>query len=289
MMVTGRQKLLTFLFMVFLGTILIYKARGFGPEKMKETDCNNEDILSEAIDQVSYARILLDPPASSGYNFTKISGTGEGQDSLLMGQYGQLGKVVDLFNGKKKGFFIEAGALDGERLSNTLVFELRHQWTGLLVEANPFIYLQLLEKKRKVHSVNVCLSTQKSPMNVKFEVMEGPGISGMLDKDGNSARSLGNSKFKNAPVATVVDVLCLPLFTLLAAMDFPTVDFFSLDVEGAELGILQTIPWHQVDIRVVLIEFSHLDKKALLDMMTGFGYDNPFDLREDMVFVKKEL
>ena len=45
----------------------------------------------------------------------------------------------------------------------------------------------------------------------------------------------------------------------------------------------------QVDIRVILVEFSHLDKKALLDMMTGFGYDNPFDLREDMVFVKKEL
>ena len=81
-----------------------------------------------------------------------------------MGQHGQLGKVVDLFDGKKKGFFIEAGALDGgpdnttmtsnlfspgERLSNTLVFELRHQWTGLLVEANPFTYRQLLEKKRK--------------------------------------------------------------------------------------------------------------------------------------------
>ena len=36
--------------------------------------------------------------------------------------------------------------------------------------------------------------------------------------------------------------------TLLAAMDFPTVDFFILDVEGAELGILQTISWHQVNI-----------------------------------------
>ena len=137
------------------------------------------------------------------------------------------------------------------------------------MEANPFTYRQLLEKKRKyvtnlqqifqkkqnlndcffrVHSVNVCLSTQKSPMNVKFEVMEGPAISGMLDKDGNSARSLGNSQFKNAPVATVVDVHCLPLFTLLAALDFPTVDFLSLDVEGAELGILQSIPWHQVKI-----------------------------------------
>ena len=41
-----------------------------------------------------------------------------------MGQYGQLGKVVDLFKGKKKGFFIEAGACDGESISNSLFFEV---------------------------------------------------------------------------------------------------------------------------------------------------------------------
>ena len=38
---------------------------------------------------------------------------------------------------------------------------------------------------------------------------------------------------------------------------------------------------------MVLIEFSHIDKKRLLDMMNGFGYDNPFNLREDMLFVKR--
>ena len=85
-------------------------------------------------------------------------------------------------------------------------------------------------------------------MRVKFEVMEADGISGMLGEDGKSARMLGNGKFKDAPVRTVVDVPCLPIFTLLAALDFPTVDFFSLDVEGAELGILQTIPWEKVSI-----------------------------------------
>ena len=35
------------------------------------------------------------------------------QEIQLMGQYGELGKVVELFNGKKNGFFIECGALDG--------------------------------------------------------------------------------------------------------------------------------------------------------------------------------
>ena len=137
-------------------------------------------------------------------------------------------------------------------------------------------------------------------MNVKFEAMEKPNLSGMLNEEGKSARMVGKYKgskvftftfngskvftftfkgskvftftfkglkvstftfkgskvftftfistftFKGSKVKTVVDVLCLPLFTLLAALDFPTVDFFSLDVEGAELGILRTIPWDRV-------------------------------------------
>ena len=71
-------------------------------------------FLQENNELISYARTLLDPPSSGLYNFTKISGSGEeGQDGKLMGQYGQLGKVVQLFNGKKNGFFIECGALDG--------------------------------------------------------------------------------------------------------------------------------------------------------------------------------
>ena len=83
-------------------------------------------------------------------------------------------------------------------------------------------------------------------MKVKFEAMESPNLSGVVDENGKSARMVG--KFKSSKVKTIVDVNCLPLFTLLAALDFPTVDFFSLDVEGAELGILQTIPWNQVNI-----------------------------------------
>ena len=34
------------------------------------------------------------------------------------------------------------------------------------------------------------------------------------------------------------------------AMGNPVVDFFSLDVEGAELFILKTIPWSKVHIKV---------------------------------------
>ena len=46
----------------------------------------------------------------------------------------------------KNGFFIEAGAYDGELISNTLFFELKQSWTGLLIEPNPDAF-QLLNKK----------------------------------------------------------------------------------------------------------------------------------------------
>ena len=46
----------------------------------------------------------------------------------------------------RNGFFIEAGAYDGEKFSNTLFFELKQRWTGLLIEPNPDAF-ELLKKK----------------------------------------------------------------------------------------------------------------------------------------------
>ena len=48
------------------------------------------------------------------------------------GQYGHVGIIVDYFKGKKNGVFIEAGAWNGEDLSNTLKLEVEYGWSGLL-------------------------------------------------------------------------------------------------------------------------------------------------------------
>ena len=42
---------------------------------------------------------------------------------------------------------------------------------------------------------------------------------------------------------------CFPLYSILLALGNPTVDYFSLDVEGVEAGVLNSIPWDKVDIR----------------------------------------
>ena len=79
----------------------------------------------------------LRPPSTEKYNFSNPD-----NKVNVFGQFGQpvyLDMVI--FKGQvKNGFFIEAGADDFETDSNTLLFEIEHQWTGLLVEPNPTIY-----------------------------------------------------------------------------------------------------------------------------------------------------
>jgi len=47
-----------------------------------------------------------------------------------------------------------------------------------------------------------------------------------------------------------VDVQCLPLWSLMLALNQTTIDYFSLDVEGSELAVLKTIPFEKLDIKV---------------------------------------
>ena len=77
---------------------------------------------------------------------------------ILKGQYGQPYEVEDILKKhkiwkkikkrKQPGFFIEAGASGGEYLSNSLYFEVKHNWTGLLVEASPDFLEELTNKNR---------------------------------------------------------------------------------------------------------------------------------------------
>ena len=89
---------------------------------------------------------ILIPPSKAKYNFSKPTSRLD-----LQGQYEQpLIINRQIFKGRlKNGFFIEAGAYDGEGFSNSLYFELKYNWTGLLVEANPDAFEEMKLKNRK--------------------------------------------------------------------------------------------------------------------------------------------
>ena len=46
------------------------------------------------------------------------------------------------------------------------------------------------------------------------------------------------------------EALCFSFYSIFLAVGNPVVDYFSLDVERAELLILKSIPWNKVNIKV---------------------------------------
>ena len=85
-------------------------------------------------------------------------------------------------------------------------------------------------------------------------------------------------------------VQCFPLYSILAAINRTTVDYFSLDIEGDELRVLQTIPYKLVDFKVLTVE-CHNQKRngpVLTSYLKTKGYKNVMNINIDILFAKSE-
>ncbi|MCL4130950.1 UNVERIFIED_CONTAM: hypothetical protein GTU68_017446 [Idotea baltica] len=197
-------------------------------------------------------------------------------------------QVIDrILNKKRGGFFIECGALDGETRSNTLYFERERDWKGILIEADPRNFEQVITKHRKAYSSPTCLAPSKHPTSVKFQQQQNMGhIVGELYNNSGGPE-----------LGAVLVVQCFPLLSYLKALNVTTVDYFSLDVEGAEFDILKQIPWKEVNIKTLSVEFIHnkVDKYSIKNYMKDQGYFVHSEvthvqwLANDFIFVRDDF
>jgi len=142
---------------------------------------------------------------------------------------------------KRNGFFIEAGANDGLRQSNTLYYERFRGWRGLLVEAVPELAEQCRRNRPKSRVENCALvaadhkgaSIGMTYCNLMSQV---DGARGSAEED----RRCLDIGVRNEPVTRYrLDAPARTLTSLLDQVRPPQIDFFSLDVEGYELSALR--------------------------------------------------
>ena len=82
-----------------------------------------------------------------------------------------------------------------------------------------------------------------------------------------------------------VVVKCYPLSSLMNTLGQTHIDYFSLDVEGAEMIILQSIDWKHLDIDVFTIETDQ-HRQEILTFMKTHGYKWIQTISGDDVFRK---
>ncbi|XP_052253469.1 uncharacterized protein LOC127859906 [Dreissena polymorpha] len=176
-------------------------------------------------------------------------------------QYGQDKYLSNHFRSKINGFFVEIGAYDGQSLSNTLLFEMKNNWTGLLIEANPHMFSNIASVNRNCYAINCCLGYTNTSLTFTLADMISSADAVMTAQHRNRINS-ERVNFKNDKTySKAVTVQCYSLFDILNVIGTRKVDYFLLDVEGAELYILESIDWNQIDIDVFTIETDqHRDK-----------------------------
>lgn len=139
------------------------------------------------------------------------------------------------------GTFFEAGSADGITFSNSLFFERERHWTGVLIEANTDLYTSLVAVHRKSYTVNSCLSLDEKLNVVDFLPAK---LLGGVELSLKSEELMMNRVQSTFPNIKPEEVLCIPVKSILKAINLTHINFFSLDVEGAELDILKSIPFN---------------------------------------------
>lgn len=184
---------------------------------------------------------------------------------------------------RRRGYFVDIGASDGIKFSNTFMLERQFEWSGLLAEPNP-AHVEVLKAVRKAPNCAKCVYS-RSGATVDFLLAPAPELStiaSFADKDFNAAGRNGG---------TLQKVETISLNDLLAAYNAPrAIDFLSLDTEGSELEILSAFDFSKYEIELIAVEHNFTSNEAEIEkLLAAQGYLRRFRAtsRWDAWFTKR--
>ncbi|KAL1503801.1 hypothetical protein AB1Y20_012269 [Prymnesium parvum] len=151
----------------------------------------------------------------------------------------------------ERGVYVDAGASEPFHGSTTWFYDKCLGWRGLCVEPSPK-YAAALRRERSCEVVPACLSSAD-------------GLSLPMARSGPFSRVGGKGRF-------VTNVTCHSVRGVLARAGVAEVHFWSLDVEGHEMAVLDTAWESAVRIHAVLVEDDQLDLPVLDQLMARKGY-----------------
>ncbi len=193
--------------------------------------------------------------------------------------------VHELLGMKSNGTFIDIGANDGVTISNTVYFEKECGWKGIAVEPIPSIFEQL-KSNRDCHMVHGCVTPQAG--KAKFlEVIGGPNMLSTLAMHniGLTARRLRKNAKKFNATINEIDVECFTLLSLVEKYGIDEIDFLSIDTEGGELEIIQSIDFDKIPVKVISVENNYYTTSIRTYLESqGFIHVGTFKVDEIYIF-----
>lgn len=186
-------------------------------------------------------------------------------------------KLKPYLNGLEP-IFLEVGANDGVRQSNTYYFHKRKGWNGILIEPVPRLAKRCRKNRRGAHVVEAVLVAEtehRRTINiVDADLMS--QISEVPDHLNHMMLAEQVQGFK--PVS--IECRTMTLSQVIDESPYQRVSFMSIDVEGFEVQVLEGLNFERHCPDVLLIETSQIEnvkqiignEMALVDQLSHHDY-----------------
>lgn len=175
-------------------------------------------------------------------------------------------KIHELLGSKPEGFYIDVGAFDGLKASNTKYFE-DIGWQGIVVEPHPTSFSNL-ELNRTCAKENIII-TDYDGESVFYWSDKAP-MASRVDMSGQRARIHRVDDVKEDRVQ------CMTISTLCKKYSLQRVDFLKIDTEGNDWAVINGIDFSKISVSFIAFEMwdNHKEEEynLAIDKLVDAGF-----------------
>jgi FkbM family methyltransferase len=228
--------------------------------------CNRHSDLVPLIE-----KIVFDAQEKSAYDANFLLALNHDILSKSESQLRQDLFVLSQLGFKKDGFFVEFGATDGKKLSNSYLLETKFNWRGILVEPGRNWHTELYKNRKSIIDTRCVYKTshEKLIFNQTIEP-ELSTLNHYSESDGHAKRREGGKKY-------FVDTVSL--IDLLSEHGAPhEIDYLSIDTEGSEYEILEAFDFKKFHIKIITCEHNYTpNRENIHSLLAKNGYRRKYE------------
>jgi len=204
-------------------------------------------------------------------------------------QYNQDRFINEQFiHNKQHGFFVDIGAHDGSTYSNTYFFEKELNWKGICFEPLDAPFQKLVATRPHSTCLQACVAATAG----ELEFFEVQGYSEMLSGIVRTYHPKHLARLKREVAQyggsyRTTKVPSLRFNDVMKAYNVQHIDLLSIDTEGSEFEILQSIDFAAVSIDVLLVE-NNYKLSEIRSFLEAKGYRFVIH-KGDEIYIKENL
>lgn len=179
-----------------------------------------------------------------------------------------------IFKGYKNGYFIDIGANDGLTINNTLYFEKYHNWVGINIEPLDEAYNKLIINRPNSINLNLAIDNTDGETEFIYNTGYTEMISGLKKTyDPRHFERLVNELNQKGGTSHIKIIKTKTIKSILEENQIKHINYLSIDVEGGEQNVLDSIDFENCFIDVISFEDNFSDiTKNIIKFMKNNNY-----------------